>query len=74
KLGFLSGDRYAGIFDEAIEARFGYELAVLIEAGEIDRVGEEYRFTRQGAQHPDVVAELFLSPAARAWADRQKGK
>ena len=67
KLAFLPRDAYAEVFGEPVEARFGDALAVLQELGQIVRVGDEYRLTREGAAHPDAVADLFVSPAARAW-------
>jgi len=65
KLGFLSRVAYARQFDELPEVRFGDELALLVGLGELEQVEAEYRLTRAGARHPDAIAELFLSPAAR---------
>lgn len=65
KQAFLSGEAYSRLFGEAPEARFGPELETLVALGEIVRVDGEYRLTPQGARHPDAIADLFTSPAAR---------
>lgn len=65
KLGFLSRVAYARQFQELPEARFGAELALLVGMGQLEQVETEYRLTRNGARHPDAIAELFLSEAAR---------
>lgn len=71
KLGFLCGEAYGRIFGEPPELRFGAELSALLELGELEKVGHEYRLTRQGAKHQDAIADLFLSPRARAAQSRQ---
>lgn len=70
KLAFLPRAPYEAEFGEAPEARFGAELTALLELGEIIRVDDEYRLTPAGARHPDAVADLFMSPAARTWTGR----
>lgn len=65
KLGFFCGEAYGRLFGEPPELKFGAELAALVELGELEKVGHEYRLTRQGARHLDAIADLFLSPAAR---------
>lgn len=66
KLAFLPRAVYRATFGEDIERRFGPELTLLEELGEIVRAGDEYRLTPTGASHPDAIADLFVSPAARA--------
>ncbi len=68
KLGFLSQGAYHERFGEMVEDRFGAELAVLLELGELELVDREYRMTRRGAEHPDVIADMFVSAAAHAYA------
>lgn len=68
KLGFLSQAAYTDRFGEAVEDRFGPELAALLELGELEFVESEYRMTRRGSEHPDVIADMFVSEAARHYA------
>lgn len=68
KLAFFPRAPYEAVFGEPPEARFGAELAALREAGAIVLEADEYRLTPAGARHPDAVADLFVSPAARAWS------
>ncbi len=70
KLAFLPRAPYEAAFGEPLEVRFGPELAALLALGEIVRVDDEYRLTPAGAQHPDAVADLFVSPTARSWTGR----
>jgi coproporphyrinogen III oxidase-like Fe-S oxidoreductase len=65
KLGFFCGEAYGRLFGEPPELKFGAELSALVELGELEKVGHEYRLTRQGSRHLDAIADLFLSPAAR---------
>lgn len=73
KQGFLSAERYRARFGETVESRFYTELAALREAGLVTAVDGEYRFTQGGSRHPDAVAEMFTSPAARRYAEREAG-
>jgi len=73
KMGFLNKDVYAEKFGEELADRFGAELGALVELGEIVEAGREYHLTRQGAARQHVIADMFISPEARAAQESRQG-
>ncbi|HEY9722456.1 MAG TPA: coproporphyrinogen-III oxidase family protein [Oscillatoriaceae cyanobacterium] len=66
KSGFFSRALYAERFGESPEARFGAELELLELGGQIRRVEDEYRLTRDGARQVSAIAARFMGPLSKS--------